>query len=120
MPDEADELRACQRYFLMLGDKGAGDGVGVGNAAGTTSGHAVIQFPVIMRSAPAMSVSAVGDFGVTSPSSSAITCTAVTLAASFTSNYVVQAAVASGLTGGNAIRFYALNANSRFKLSARM
>ena len=120
MPDEAEELRACQRYYLQLGDDGSGNPIGMGNATSAAIGHATIQFPVTMRAAPAMTVSAIGDFGVSNASSGTVAPTGINLAGTFTDSYIVQTTGASGLVAGQVMRFYGNNTNAKFKLSARM
>ena len=62
-------LAKCQRYLYRLQEFSTNSlGIGAGTYRNTTVAQIAIQFPVEMRAAPTLSVSAVGDFKVSANS----------------------------------------------------
>ncbi len=58
-------LAKCQRYFYRLQESDTNSlGIGAGGYMSTTLADVLVAFPVEMRAAPTMSVSAAGDFKV--------------------------------------------------------
>ena len=109
------ELALCQRYYQQLGGETASDTVSVGFNLATTEHLGLVNFPVQMRIAPALTLSAVSDFAV-----SGITCTALGTYASTKSNARVYFDVAAGLVIGQGSMGGALNTNARYKLSSEL
>ena len=59
----AQELRMCQRYFLAMGGSVSFERIGHGlGSGGATTANIFIPFHMIMRAAPSLSYSALGDF----------------------------------------------------------
>ena len=97
-PYEA-ELKDCQYYFYRLTRAATSENVGVGFSTSTTTSLAVQYFPVVMRIAPTMSVSNVGDFTIVDTTAGVDTSNLVSAIMS-TRSCTMTATVAAGLTDG--------------------
>jgi hypothetical protein len=109
------ELALCQRYYQQLGGETASDTVSVGYNLAATEHLGLVNFPVQMRIAPALTLSAFSDFAV-----SGITCTAIGIYSSTKSNARVYFDVAAGLVIGQGSISVAQNTNARYKLSSEL
>lgn len=114
------ELAACQRYFNRLINKKVVY-FGVGAATSSTFAQFTIPYP-IMRTTPALTVSAVTDFLMTiAAGSGAGAISAISLnSASNEQVCKLEVTCASGLVSGNATTLLSQNTNATFDLSAEL
>lgn len=98
------ELALCQRYLYNV-VLGANDSVAVGQCISTTSCRGIIvPFPVAMRVAPTMTISAAGDFALNQANNTAEAVTALTMANSSQTYAQLNATVAANMVAGDASR----------------
>lgn len=112
------QLARCQRYCQVYGGAATLEIVATGTATTTTNAFMYKPLVAPMRDAPSLTVSAVGDWSVSSGGIAA--CTALAITANSASPHAVQltAAVAAGLTVGQAYNLLAsttLNARLTFE-----
>jgi hypothetical protein len=118
--DYGRELIMCQRYFISYGGTTGYERFAVGLCNSTVSSSACIFLPVSMRSAPSLSYSAVGDFGVYDGGNvTAVTALAIDQPTEKVAT--VTATVASGLVQYRPAQLLANNtASARLKFSAEL
>jgi len=90
------ELFLCQRYFISYGGTSGYERMAVGLCNSTVSASICIFLPVSMRSAPSLSYSAVGDFGIYDGGNVTVT-TALAIDQPTEKVVTIAATVASGL-----------------------
>ena len=121
----AGELAACQRYYFRVQGTGANYPFGFAQCYTTTTGGALVQFPVTMRTRPtALEQSGTaGHYQVYSAGGAAIALTAVpTYAAVVTTEQLgaVNFTVGSGLVAGNVTQFTASTSSAYLGWSAEL
>jgi hypothetical protein len=112
MPDEAEELRVCQRYFQKYSLLEAGGGA-AGFAAGViiSTVTAYVFMPFITRTRAAPTLSALGIADITVRAATALTASAIVTPAPTTTGSSMSITVAGGTVGqGCVARFDTINA----------
>jgi hypothetical protein len=94
------ELAACQRYYATITTPGVATALYAGFAYATTLAIVVAQFPVPMRIAPVLVLSAIGDFQTAGAAGSPLTLTGLSIASASNLTSRLGLTVASGLTAG--------------------
>lgn len=111
------ESQRCRYYYFEVGGADVYQTFAGGYVSSTTLAYILFKLP-LMRSAPSLSVSAVGDFAIGGGASFA-QCTNIYTAATGTDIFMIAAVVASGLTVGDPASLAAYNNTSaRIKFSA--
>ena len=114
------ELALCQRYFISYGGATGYERFAVGLCINTVSASICTFLPVSMRSAPSLSYSAVGDFGVYDGGNVTVT-TALAVDQPTEKVATITATVASGLVQFRPAQLLANNNTSaRLKFSAEL
>ncbi len=117
----ADDNAECLRRLWIMGGGNLYEQIAEGLATAATTANLQAVYPVQMRAAPTLSISAATDFSLTSATGSAVACSAVSLALATQRSCQIAATVASGLVAGNATQIEANNTlNTRFTLSAEL
>ena len=118
------ELALCQYYFrrVINGASATNEPFVLAQATTTTAVVGVLPLSAPMRTAPTLTVSAVGNFALTTSSGSVTTITALTSNAtqSTNRNLRIDATVASGLTAGSASWILANSASATLDLSSEL
>ena len=97
-------LTKCQRYFYRLQESGTNSlGIGSGGYMSTSVAYVLVQFPVEMRAAPTMSVSAVADFKVQANSQVNDTNAMATTYGGSTLTTILQATTGAAVAGEGVI-----------------
>jgi Major tropism determinant N-terminal domain len=119
----AIETLFCQRYLYVIAP-GATDALisEVGLAYGAGAAVCPVGYPATMRSAPALAISAAGDFApATSTAGVAADFTSVTLNSNSTTSLgLLNGSGSSGLTAGNATFFLATDTSAKLTFSAEL
>lgn len=111
------ELQFCQRYCTVYGGDANFERFAVGQAYNTTQAVLITYLPTEMRTAP--SLTATGNFGLTSASAAGLAVTGFTGDNPSKKVFEFIATVASGLVAGNSTQLFANNSTaSRFILSS--
>jgi hypothetical protein len=114
------ELALCQRYFISYGGTTGYERFAVGLCNSTVSASICMFLPVSMRSAPSLSYSAVGDFGVYDGGNVTVT-TALAIDQPTEKVVTITATVASGLAQFRPAQLLGNNSTSaRLKFSAEL
>jgi len=117
------ELQLCQRYFYNRGGNQTNEMANVGSfqAYSTTQAAGNLIFPVQMRAAPTLTVSANSDWNITTAAYVATTCTAISISQVGVMGCQFLATIGSAsLTAGYATNMQAANINARLNLSAEL
>lgn len=107
------EMERCRWYYFEVGGADVYQTLCGGNVISSTLAYLFFKLPT-MRTAPALGISAVGDFAI---GGAGIGCTDVYTAAAGADIFTIGGVVAAGLTTGDAAYLYAnntLNARLRF------
>jgi len=115
--DYGTTLAKCQRYFYRQTDASLGARIITGFATSGTSSQYAFRYPVVMRSAPTLSVSAAADFSV-AYDATAVNVTALSLALANTHSCRLTATATAGAAGdavqlafdGGGTRWFAFDA----------
>jgi hypothetical protein len=106
------ELALCQRYFWKIGGTAAYEQIAMGLVDATTQVNCITLMPVAMRAAPSVGYSSASAFNVNdSAVQVATTAVAINQAGLQTTGITVTT---SGLTVGNAARFFIGNSTSAY------
>jgi len=103
----ADDLLRCQRYYYELGGLDTNENVLPMQCYSTTQAQGPFRFPVEMAIPPTITISAIGDWRLTSSTLGAIVCSALAGASPTRRGCAITASVASGLVAGNASILFA-------------
>ena len=118
------ELALCQYYFrrVINGASATNEPFVLAQATTTTAVAGVLPLSAPMRTVPTLTVSAVGNFALSSSSGSLLTITALISNAtqSTNRNLRIDGTVASGLTAGNASWILANSASATLDLSSEL
>jgi hypothetical protein len=118
--DYGRELIMCQRYFISYGGTSGYERFAVGLCNSTVSASICMFLPVSMRSAPSLSYSAVGDFGVYDGGNVTVT-TALAIDQPTEKVVTITATVASGLAQFRPAQLLGNNSTSaRLKFSSEL
>jgi hypothetical protein len=100
------ELALCQRYFVSQGGESVYERYanGLGTASSSTNAKVTFNFPVIMRSAPSIAATNLGNMYV-GPSA----VTAISIDQATTRNITLNVNCSSGLTSSTPVEWYAFN-----------
>lgn len=114
------EMALAQRYLYVVQGSAAGTGILVMQAFNTGTAFGGLSFPVPMRIAPTLSVSATTDFNTVQAGGGASdNCSALTATSASVSNTRVTCTSAN-LVAGNATIFQAGSSSARMKFSAQL
>lgn len=113
------ELLACRRYYEELGGLVTNEMFGSGHAASTTGGKIQVFWTAVKRAAPAVTISAAGDFTVQSGASST-TCSALSFTNVTLRNTFVDTTHGSLGAAGDGLVLFANTTNCRIKLDAEL
>jgi len=118
----ADELARCQRYLMQYGGMHAYERVGNGLVATSSIATIVVNLPVTMRAAPAVTYDAVGSWAIFYGNNAISECTVITMnAAGLQSASMNCTATGTPLTPGEAAMLGADNTTAaRLYLSAEI
>ena len=117
------ELALCQRYFQTFGGDQNNQSFSIFQAYSSTGVNTgVIPFFAKMRTVPTFTYSALSDFIIQNSTGGGLTPTLLQIGAAenTTTCGSIRATVASGLTAGNAVGFFAANTNARLNFSAEL
>ena len=112
------ELAACQRYFNRLIDSTT-QAVCTLQAIGTTAAIGTRTFPV-MRIAPTVTYTTIGDFYLRNSVNSPLQCTSSGAFNINTQSFSLNLSVAAGLVAGNATEAYTAGSGAKLDLSAEL
>lgn len=116
-----DDYEQCQRRLWILGGLDANEQLGDGQATTTTAALFPMTFPVEMRIAPTLSVSAAADAACLNSSGTPVACSALTAQKITRRSLQLSATVASGLVAGNAVILQANGTtNTRLTFNAEL
>jgi hypothetical protein len=120
-PSIQAELAACQRYYASITTGTSGIGLFVGFAYNTTSALFTPQFPVAMRTGPALVLSAAGDFLTSSAAGTNLTPTALALAGASTITCRINMTISGGgLTAGQGTFIQTANTSAVLAFNAEL
>ena len=119
MPDEAEELRACQRYYRMYG-RSTNTRLGIGTTYTSTLGDVVVPFDNPMRIAPAFTFTSA--LQCISSNGTNVAPNGVSAGSNKTTSAVISLTTASsfGATVGAALQLHTTDATGAIYFSARM
>ncbi len=122
LPDPADELIRCQRFYRVVGGLNAYEACyTVGYADTTTQGCIPWTFPVEMRAGPVVTLSSAGHWTLRLSDVSLVNVTAFTYGVPTQRGVYLFPTVASGLTAGRPVFFQANGTtDARIIFNARM
>jgi hypothetical protein len=117
-----DELALCLRYAWVWNSDADSDVFvgGCGAAYSTTAGIVAIQFPVRMRALPTVSVSAAGDFVLTTGTANNTPTSIIGEQVNLTSGRLNATGGAASLTANDATMLTAGNANARMTFASEL
>lgn len=113
------ELALCHRYCKVFGENVSGTGLFSGVWYTTTGVLTTYIYPVQMRSAPTLSVSAASDFNVVS-AGNADSCSGVSLAGATTSSTRIDFTSSFARTAGNGSEAQAANSSAKLTFNAEL
>jgi hypothetical protein len=113
------ELAACQRYYWRP-ISGIYQYIATGQNYATTNSIAILQFPVTMRTSPAITVSSAAHFGQTAANAGSIALTAFSADTFTVNNCRLTTTTAGSLVTGNASLIQSTNASATLDFGAEL
>ena len=116
IPNYAEELAKCQRYFIRLTAPSYGNGFGIGRAYAANDCRVFFPLPVSLRASPTVAATGLGNCAL-SGNGGSYSVTSVSYSGR-TENGVILSFAASGLTANQLYMLYRSGSDSNIDLSA--